>query len=149
MHHGTCVTHVPWCMSGSLTCCDGENVPGIPGACASAILRIWKEAHGAFVRMMILIMPRQITEADHPIPIDYTNILDSVYSLFNVFFICLQIKRHRAMRIRYITMECQGWKKIQDIKNSYKNDCLKPRKLFLIHDLFTLQQEPLSICKTL
>ena len=46
MHHGTCVTHVPWCMSGSLTCGDGENVPGIPGACASAILRIWQEAHG-------------------------------------------------------------------------------------------------------
>ena len=45
MHHGTCVTHVPWCMSGSLTCCDGENVPGIPGACAPAILRIWQEAH--------------------------------------------------------------------------------------------------------
>ena len=41
MHHGTCVTHVPWCMSGSLTCGCGENVPGIPGACASAILRIW------------------------------------------------------------------------------------------------------------
>ena len=47
MHHGTCVTHVPWCMSGSLTCGDGENVPGIPGACAPAILRIWQEAHGA------------------------------------------------------------------------------------------------------
>ena len=46
MHHGTCVTHVPWCMSGSLTCDDGENVPGIPGACAPAILRIWQEAHG-------------------------------------------------------------------------------------------------------
>ena len=30
MHHGTCVTHVPWCMSGSLTCGDGKNVPGIP-----------------------------------------------------------------------------------------------------------------------
>ena len=41
----TCVTHVPWCMSGSLTCGDGENVPGIPGACAPAILRIWQEAH--------------------------------------------------------------------------------------------------------
>ena len=41
MHHGMCVTHVPWCMSGSLTCGDGENVPGIPGACAPAILRIW------------------------------------------------------------------------------------------------------------
>ena len=45
MHHGTCVTHVPWCMSRSLTCGDGENVPGIPGACAPTILRIWQEAH--------------------------------------------------------------------------------------------------------
>ena len=35
MHHGTCVTHVPWCMSGSLTYGDEENVPGIPGACAN------------------------------------------------------------------------------------------------------------------
>ena len=46
MHHGTCLTHVPWCMSGSLTLGGGENVPGIPGACAPAILRIWQEAHG-------------------------------------------------------------------------------------------------------
>ena len=45
MYHGTCVTHVPWCMSGSLTPGGGENVPGIPGACASAILRNWQEAH--------------------------------------------------------------------------------------------------------
>ena len=35
MHHGTCVTHVLWCMSGSLTRFGGENVPGIPGACAT------------------------------------------------------------------------------------------------------------------
>ena len=35
MHHDTCVTHVPWCLSGSLTRGDGENVPGIPGACAT------------------------------------------------------------------------------------------------------------------
>ena len=41
MHHGTCVTHVPWCMSGSLTRGGGENVPGIPGACAPTILSIW------------------------------------------------------------------------------------------------------------
>ena len=45
MPHGTCVTHVPWCMSGSLTRGDGENGPGIPGACARAILGIWQEAH--------------------------------------------------------------------------------------------------------
>ena len=32
MHLGTCVTHVPRCMSGSPTRGGGENVPGIPGA---------------------------------------------------------------------------------------------------------------------
>ena len=46
MHHGTCVPHVPWCMSESLTCGGRENVTGIPGACAPAISRIWQEAHG-------------------------------------------------------------------------------------------------------
>ena len=35
MHHGTCVTHMPWCISGSLTRGDGKNVPGIPGACTT------------------------------------------------------------------------------------------------------------------
>ena len=35
MHHGTCVTHVPWCMSGSLNRGGGENVPDIPGAYAT------------------------------------------------------------------------------------------------------------------
>ena len=35
MHHGTCVTYVPWCMAGSLTRGGGENVPVIPGACAT------------------------------------------------------------------------------------------------------------------
>ena len=32
MHH---VTRVPWCMPGSLTGGGGENVSGIPGACAN------------------------------------------------------------------------------------------------------------------
>ena len=31
----TNVTHVPWCMSGSLTRGGGENVPGIPAAWAT------------------------------------------------------------------------------------------------------------------
>ena len=40
MHHGTCVTHVLWCIPGSLTSgfrwkSVGGNVPGIPGACAT------------------------------------------------------------------------------------------------------------------
>ena len=45
MPHGTCVTHVPWCMSGSLTRGGGENVLGIPGTCARAILGIWRETY--------------------------------------------------------------------------------------------------------
>ena len=55
MHHGTCVTHVPWCMSGSLICGDGENVPGIPGACAPATLRIWQEAHCSVLLCCIML----------------------------------------------------------------------------------------------
>ena len=35
MHHGTFVTHVSWCTSGSLIRGGGENVPGIPGASAT------------------------------------------------------------------------------------------------------------------
>ena len=35
MHHGTCVTHVPWFMPGSPARGGGENVPGIPGACTT------------------------------------------------------------------------------------------------------------------
>ena len=35
MHHGTCVTHAPWCMSGSLTRPGGENFTAIPCACAT------------------------------------------------------------------------------------------------------------------
>ena len=33
-----CVTHMPWCISGSLTRGGGENVPGIPGACTARSL---------------------------------------------------------------------------------------------------------------
>ena len=63
MHHGTCVTHVPWCMSGSLTCGDGENVPSIPGACAPAILRIWQEAHGIVTHVVRYI--HRLIHRDH------------------------------------------------------------------------------------
>ena len=45
MHHDTCVTHVPWCMSGSISRGGGENVPGITSACAPASLPIWQMAH--------------------------------------------------------------------------------------------------------
>ena len=52
MHHGTCVTHVSWCMSGSLTPDGGENVPGIPGACTTHNLAYL--ARGPWNKLQIL-----------------------------------------------------------------------------------------------
>ena len=43
MHHGTCVTHVPWCIPGSQARGGRENVPGIPGATR------WWEVHGVIM----------------------------------------------------------------------------------------------------
>ena len=45
MRNGMCVTHVPWCMSGSLTGGGEENVPGIPGTCATRHFGYLQEAH--------------------------------------------------------------------------------------------------------
>ena len=51
MHHGPCVTHVPWCMPGSLTSGFlwnrrwGKTFPAFPAHAQPAILRIWQEAH--------------------------------------------------------------------------------------------------------
>ena len=47
MHHGTCVTHVPWCMPGSPTIgflwnrWRGKTFPAFPVHAQPAILRIW------------------------------------------------------------------------------------------------------------
>ena len=47
MHHGTCVTHVPWCMPGSLNSGflwkrrRGKTFPAFPAHAQPAILRIW------------------------------------------------------------------------------------------------------------
>ena len=49
MHQGMCMTHVPWCMPGSLT--SGFPLKSVAGKMFLAyaqptILRIWQEAHG-------------------------------------------------------------------------------------------------------
>ena len=52
MHRGTCVTHVPWCIPGSITSnwfplkrVAGKTFPAFPAHAQPAILRIWQEAH--------------------------------------------------------------------------------------------------------
>ena len=46
MHPGTCMTHVPRCMSGSLTHGGRENVSGIIGACTTRNFMYLSKAHG-------------------------------------------------------------------------------------------------------
>ena len=66
VNHGTCVTHVPWGMAGSLTCGDGENVHGISGSCAPPILRIWLEVHGGEIKRTIGTHGEQDVDPDYP-----------------------------------------------------------------------------------
>ena len=64
MHHGTCVTHMPWCMSGLLNRGGGENVPDIPGACST--LNFTYPVRGLWlVRIRTIIQSQwQISEPD-------------------------------------------------------------------------------------
>ena len=45
MHHGTCVTHVPWCMPGPLLAVAGKTFPAFPAHAQPVNLRIWQEDH--------------------------------------------------------------------------------------------------------
>ena len=57
MDHRTCVAHVPWCMSGSLT--------GIPGACATRNFTYL--SRGPWNRSLIRLV-LQRTPLSHPVP---------------------------------------------------------------------------------
>ena len=57
IHHGTCVTHVSWGMSGTLTRGAGRNVPGIPGACATRnFMYLARSPWGPFCRHCCTIL---------------------------------------------------------------------------------------------
>ena len=64
MHHGTCVTQVPWCMSGSLIRGGGETFPAFTAHPQPAILRICLEAHNltAVVIAFLFIIPHTSTK---------------------------------------------------------------------------------------
>ena len=61
MHHGMCVTHVSWCMSGSPIHGGGENVPGIPDACATRDLTYLARGPSIFaIRGMIYSLKKKM-----------------------------------------------------------------------------------------
>ena len=60
MHHGTCVTHVPWCMPGSSTGVSfevdgGEMFPAFPVHAQPAISRIWWETNRRGDKMFAIL----------------------------------------------------------------------------------------------
>ena len=57
IYHGTCLTHVPWCMSRSLTRGDGETSSAFPVHAQPAILRIWQKAHCSTVMWWYAALP--------------------------------------------------------------------------------------------
>ena len=86
MHHGTCVTHVPWCMSGSLTHCGGENVPGIPGACTTRNCTYLAKgschittSHRTWVKLMSELLTCIVSYRKHLKYLQYRNALIVTY----------------------------------------------------------------------
>ena len=75
MHHGTCVTHVPWCMSGSLTSgflwnrWRGKTFPAFPAHAQPAILRIWQEAHCNLHGTLSIFFSKYSQQTPHSSPI--------------------------------------------------------------------------------
>ena len=94
MHHGTCITHVPWCMSGSLTRVGKENVPGIPANAQPAFLRIWQEAHNT--------MAWKYAPYHWPFSVNYTRKRSVMRSLDGFIVISLKELLHKLSSRRWI-----------------------------------------------
>ena len=78
MHHGTCVTHVPWCMLESLTRGGGENVRAFPAHAQPSILGIWQEAHqDVLFKDPMSYRSRQISWLNNHIPLYFDRCFDS------------------------------------------------------------------------
>ena len=83
MHHST------WCMSGLLTRGGGENVPGIPSACAPAIWRIWQEAHA---NVMAVKVSKSLKNLDATIDLNCNH--GNSLPLTSQWLLCYQIFRY-------------------------------------------------------
>ena len=78
MHHGTCVMHVPWCMSGLLTCGGWENIPSISAACATP-------NYTYLVRNPLLMVPTRGNRTPPPSPTPTQALPHPHHSLFICF----------------------------------------------------------------
>ena len=114
LHHGTCVTHVPWCMSGALTPGGGENVPGIPGAYATDKFAYlargpWTFVHKCSSNALMLIRHQTITRTN------YSQWKSQIF-FFSVFF----------LNVRHALQWLQGsfWVWAQPMRGGVTKQCL-------------------------
>ena len=92
--------HVPWCMSGSITRGGGENVPSVPGACASCnfaylvrgswltfvVLRpTWKAKSVSWSMVSYKTLPKQLPSRER-ITTACANVREWVKILFYLIF---------------------------------------------------------------
>ena len=91
MHHGTCITHVQWCMPGSLTRVGGGNVPGNPSACTTRNFTYlasdpsWNAMHSRWLPLFFL----QGTQKWRPIALLLGGYLSWFHSLNKVLIFLL------------------------------------------------------------
>ena len=83
MHHGTCITHVPWWMSGSLIFSRGKNVPGIPGPCTTGNFSYL--ARGPYTTSSLLGYGRT-KEKGYQIQDTIANQINSIYGYNKIIF---------------------------------------------------------------
>ena len=113
MHHGTCVTHVPWCMPGSLTSGfiwnrrRGKTFPAFRAHAQPAILRIWKEVHGlTHVRLYLnRCRPNSLTNIWITRPRCVISILTSIFSHNNDVIMGTMASQITNLTIIYSTVD--------------------------------------------
>ena len=142
MHHGTCLTHVPWCMSESLTRGGGENVPGIPGTCATRNNRYlvrgpcWTSCI-CLIAVMILMSrwtPDSSDKTSHVWFIPHPPICSWVCAL--------------VMRSKCLTIQMIFWWCITTIKSYTANDIHQLCNLYhYIHTYVNANQISMVSCK--
>ena len=118
MHHGTCVTHVLWCMSGSLTRGSGDNVPGIPGACA--FRNFANLVRGPWILMLMHMAPE-----------------DQIWIYTSLHYVKWLIEIGICITLANCEITCPSWHKILRILN-YLNVITKCTGWPLAHDIIDI-----------
>ena len=148
MHHGTCVTHVPWCVSGSLNRCGGENVPGILGACPTRNFTYLVRGpigcawcpHGIIGQFPTSQMTSKMAEEN----VEISQFVSFVEIVFSYFF--LYILRANGYIFINKTIQCGPFGKVSEYNHHENSSMLPYFGKFLIVIVFSSIMEINELC---